>query len=87
MVVLDLRMPGVDGYEVCRRIKSKPETAHIAVIAMTAIHSPEAVARIIECGARMCLPKPLDIPALLEEVDSAVQQRDPAARTNRSVRR
>ena len=75
VVILDLRMPGLDGFEVCRRIKSKEDTAATAVIAMTAYFSPETKTRILECGARVCLAKQLDLEVLLREVAMAVQAR------------
>ena len=69
VVILDLRMPGMDGYEVCRLIRSQPQTKHADVIAITAFPSPESEGRILECGARLCLSKPLDIDRLLVEVN------------------
>jgi excisionase family DNA binding protein len=74
VVVLDLRMPGMDGYEVCRRIKARQGVKDPVIIAMTAHHSPGAEDHIRECGAVACLPKPLDIRLLLQEIDSAVHQ-------------
>lgn len=71
VVVLDLRMPGMDGQEVCRLIKSNENTRHIEVLAMTAHPSPENERKMLECGARVCLPKPLDMEALLGEIEKA----------------
>ncbi len=68
VVILDLRMPGMDGYEVCRLIKTQESTRQTDVLAMTAYPSPENVQRIIDCGARVCLTKPLNMEALLIEV-------------------
>ena len=59
IVFLDLRLPGVDGFEVCRRIKSAPEHAKTRVIAMTGYYDGEAANRVIALGAAMCLRKPL----------------------------
>ena len=75
VVVLDLRMPGMDGFEVCRRIKSRKETEDIAVIAITAASSGDVEARILEAGARVCLSKPLELDALLAEIDAAMATR------------
>ena len=58
VVFLDLRLPGVDGFEVCRRIKSNPEHASIKVIAMTGYYEGEVAERVLELGALMCLQKP-----------------------------
>jgi len=72
VVLLDLRMPGIDGYEVCRLIKSQESTKHVEVLAMTAYPSAEGERRILECGARVCLSKPLDIDLLLQEVEKSL---------------
>jgi len=72
VVVLDLRMPGVDGFEVCRRIKSQQATRHATVIAVTAFPSDESRRRIFDCGAKACLAKPLDLDALVGAVEAAV---------------
>lgn len=75
-VILDLRMPGMDGYEVCRRIKSRQETEKTEVIAITAYYSAETERKMLECGARVCLAKPLDMDILLAELDAAMQACD-----------
>lgn len=58
VIFLDLRLPGLDGFEVCRRIKSSPETAHVYVIAMTGYYEGDVANRVIELGATMLLQKP-----------------------------
>ena len=68
VVILDLRMPGMDGYEVCRMIKGQDATKHAQVIAVTAFPSPESEERIRACGARVCFAKPLDMDLLLAEI-------------------
>ncbi|MCK4625100.1 MAG: response regulator [Phycisphaerae bacterium] len=73
VVILDLRMPGMDGFEVCRMIKSQEATKHAEVIAITAYSSDENNRRILDCGAKMCLSKPLDLAKLVKEVESAVK--------------
>ena len=72
VVILDLRMPGMDGYEVCQLIKSQDSTKQAEVLAMTAYPSPENEQRILGCGARVCLSKPLDIAGLIEEVKASL---------------
>ncbi len=79
-MILDLKMPGLDGYEVCRWIKSSPERMHTGVIAITAYPSPEAEKHIIECGARICLSKPLNMALLLQEVDTIIAERKRSVR-------
>ena len=72
VVLLDLRMPGMDGFEVCRLIKSNEATAHATVIAMTAYPTDEARLRILECGAAMVLTKPLDMAVLMGHIEAAL---------------
>ncbi len=59
VVVLDLYMPGMDGFEVCRRIKADARTAMTKVVAVTAHPSAQAERAIGEAGAEGYLPKPL----------------------------
>ncbi len=72
VVILDLRMPGMDGYEVCRMIKSRDDTKHAEVLAVTAYPSPENEEQILKCGARVCLSKPLDVNKLLAEIEASL---------------
>lgn len=60
VVLLDLRMPYVDGFSVCRDIKSGQMTKNIRVIAMSGFYSKENVKHIIEAGAEICLKKPFE---------------------------
>jgi excisionase family DNA binding protein len=74
VVILDLRMPGLDGHEVCRRIKGKDNPNGTAIIAITAYPSPKTERAILECGARVCLSKPLDSDTLMGEVEEALRK-------------
>ena len=69
VVLLDLRMPGMDGFQVCRTIKADPETSNTVVIAMTGYYTPETEARILECGAMRCIAKPIEPSALGTQID------------------
>lgn len=60
-VLLDLMMPGVNGFEVCRLIKQDIETRFIRVIAMSGYCTEENRKEIIEAGAETCLAKPFAI--------------------------
>ncbi len=73
VLLLDLMMPGIDGFEVCRRLRARPTLNHIRIIAMTGFPSSENVERILEAGADACLPKPLDSERLLLELGMASQ--------------
>ena len=69
LLVLDLIMPGMDGFEVCKRIKKNPRTSHIKVLAITGYDDEENRARIMKAGADGYLPKPIERESLLEEVE------------------
>ena len=60
VVLLDVMMPGMDGVDVCRRIKASPQTAHIRVVGMTGFHTPEVTSRMLAAGAQALLKKPFD---------------------------
>jgi adenylate cyclase len=72
VVVLDILMPGMDGYEVCRRIRQDPETAFLPVIMITASGEEEKT-RAIEAGADDFINKPFDQAELLARVRSLVR--------------
>lgn len=77
VVLLDLMMDGLDGFQVCRQIKSDPATRHIRVIAITGYPSPENIERILAAGAEICLPKPLDEEKLLALLEPPRRERQP----------
>ena len=58
-VLLDLMMPGMDGFSVCQRMKDDSVTSNIRVIAMTGYTDLENVQRIMQAGAEQCLKKPI----------------------------
>jgi two-component system cell cycle response regulator len=60
VVLLDVMMPGMDGYEVCRRLKAQPSTAHIPVVMVTALTDQVERVRGLEAGADDFLSKPVD---------------------------
>jgi len=59
-VLLDLMMPGIKGFDVCRKIKENPETCGTRVVVMTGYHTLENMMQAMEAGAEACLAKPLD---------------------------
>lgn len=86
VVLLDLRMPGLDGFQICRTIKADPDTSNTVVIAMTGFYSPETEARILECGAVRCLAKPIDPGMLSGMIDSVFDQPGGKSRRRRPAR-
>ena len=73
IVLLDVMMPGMDGFEVCRRIKADPLTAHIPVVMVTALTDASDRIKGLEAGADDFLSKPLNDIALMARVRSLVR--------------
>jgi len=65
LVLLDVMMPEMDGYEVCRRLKADPRTARVPVLFLTAMSQPEDEARGFEVGAADFIQKPIS-PAIVQ---------------------
>ena len=73
IILLDVMMPGMDGFEVCRRLKAAPETEHIPVIMVTALDQPKDRVQGLEAGADDFLTKPVNDVALFARVKSLVR--------------
>jgi excisionase family DNA binding protein len=73
VVLLDLRMPGLDGFEVCKKIKANAATADAVVIGITGYYSPEYDRRFSRCGGWRLLAKPLDVVHLKRAITEAFQ--------------
>lgn len=70
IVLLDVMMPDMDGFEVCRRLKANPSTHHIPVVMVTALDSPSDRVRGLDAGADDFLTKPVSDVALIARVRS-----------------
>ena len=73
LVLLDVMMPGMDGFEVCSTIKQNPKLAHIPVVMVTALTDSEDKVRGLESGADDFLSKPINDTALMARVRSLVR--------------
>lgn len=77
VIVLDLSLPGLDGWEVSRRLKSQPETASIPLLALTAFARREEEARARGAGCDAFLTKPCLPQALADEIGRLLTSREP----------
>lgn len=75
-IILDIMMPKMDGYEVCRRLKADPETRGIPVVMLTASNDPQLNQKAFEAGAVACLTKPYRRGSLMNCVDMALASRE-----------
>ncbi|RMG97057.1 MAG: response regulator [Deltaproteobacteria bacterium] len=71
LIFLDLMMPGVDGFEVCRRLKQDPSTRNTEILAITGYYTEANTERILAAGAAACLRKPLDVQEVRAKVAEA----------------
>ncbi|WP_144153673.1 response regulator [Paraburkholderia sp. BCC1885] len=68
VVLLDLKMPRVDGFEVLRRLKEAPQTAPMPVIVLTTTDDPREIERCYELGCNVYITKPVEYDAFIEAV-------------------
>jgi len=72
VVLLDIRMPGIDGYEVARRIKENPQTREVKIIAMSAFFEQDGKEKISAMGVEACLDKPFETQELLNAIQAVL---------------
>jgi signal transduction histidine kinase/DNA-binding response OmpR family regulator len=82
LVLTDVLLPGIDGYEVCRRVKTDPRLRSIPIVLLTVLNDPLDILRGLECGADNFLTKPYDPAFLLSRVRSILA--NPARRAGRA---
>ncbi len=75
VIISDILMPDVDGYEFCKRIKKDERTSHIPVLLLTALHSKEHEIEGLSCGADDYVTKPFDITILQTKVENMLSVR------------
>lgn len=68
LIILDIMMPDINGYGVCKKIKSSPGTKNIKIIVLSAYLDEESYRQMKEYGADACFSKPLPLPELKEQV-------------------
>jgi len=82
VVLLDLMLPGMDGFEICRNAKADEATRSIPIIFLTAQPQPAAVAKAMALGAAGYIVKPFDPIKIIDQINEALQrvQAPPLAR-------
>jgi diguanylate cyclase (GGDEF)-like protein/PAS domain S-box-containing protein len=73
LILLDVRMPGIDGFEVCRRLKAAPATAHVPVIFLSAQHDTDDKVRGFALGGADFVAKPFQAEEILARTDAQVR--------------
>ena len=85
LVLLDIMMPKMSGFEVCRKIKESPDTRSIPVIMVTALNELGDIERAVECGTDDFLSKPVNKLELLTRVRSLLRVRHLKRELDRTV--
>lgn len=75
LILLDIMMPKMSGFEVCKQLKSNPETRDIPVVMVTALSETADIERATECGTDDYLTKPIERAALVNLVRAMLQTR------------
>lgn len=74
VIILDVMMPGLDGFQVCRTLKESPETSQIPIVFLTARAAPADVQRGLSLGADDYLSKPIDIYELADRLRKVIKE-------------
>ena len=83
VILLDVLMPGLDGYEVCRRLKDNRATAAIPVIFLTAFPDLTLNRLAFEAGGVACITKPFRVEALVAVIEAAITNAERRAKRKR----
>ncbi len=75
LILLDLRMPGIDGYALCKRIRETPDTKDIPVIILSGVSEVDAKVNTIELGADDFITKPFDVRELRARINRILKRK------------
>jgi len=78
LILLDIMMPMISGYEVCEQIKSNPQTQHIPIVCISSAHTPDARAQSLRAGAATLVTKPFMPSELIAQIRRHLPQSEPA---------
>ncbi len=85
LILLDIMMPKISGFEVCKQVRSNPETSEMAILMITALDQPADIDRAVEVGADDFLTKPINKTELLLRVKSALRSRQYKAKLDAAL--
>jgi CheY-like chemotaxis protein len=85
LILLDIMMPKISGFEVCKRLRADPETRDVAVLMITALNQPSDVDRAVEAGCDDFLSKPINKNDLLLRVRALLAARPKKSEVDRTL--
>ncbi len=74
MVIVDLALPGLDGWGLLSAVQKNRKTAQVPCVAVTAFHSPEVAVKAIEAGFLAYFPKPIEAMPFIRELERIVNE-------------
>lgn len=77
LILLDIKMPILNGWQVCERVKTDEKTKHVPIIMVTAFGHKEARQRSLDLGADEFIPKPFETPVILETIKKLLDRPRP----------
>ncbi|HLY28143.1 MAG TPA: response regulator [Aggregatilineales bacterium] len=75
LLLVDLALPGMDGWEFLKQIQANPATENIPAVVVSAYLTPTVAKKAIEAGFRACFPKPIDTTLLVRQLIDVVNER------------
>lgn len=72
LVLLDIKMPGLNGYEVAEKIRQIPKLDNAKIIAISAFFEEDGKQRLLKIGVNACLDKPFDAESLIKMIDDTI---------------
>src|SRR5204863_8403454 len=85
LLLLDIMMPKISGFEVCKRLKANPATQNIVVLMVTALDQPHDIDKAVEAGANDFLTKPMNKTELLLRIKAALKSRQHQAQLDQAL--
>jgi two-component system, OmpR family, alkaline phosphatase synthesis response regulator PhoP len=85
LILLDIMMPKISGFEVCKRIKASPATSDIVILMVTALDQPSDIDRAVDAGTNDFLTKPINKTELLVRVRAALKARQYKAQLDQAL--
>src|SRR5579863_8242884 len=85
LILLDIMMPKISGFEVCKRLKANPATQNIVVLMITALDQPHDIDKAVEAGTNDFLTKPINKAELLLRIHAALKSRQYKAQLDQAL--
>jgi two-component system alkaline phosphatase synthesis response regulator PhoP len=85
LILLDIMMPKISGFEVCKRLRAEPATEDIVILMITALDQPSDIDRAVEAGTNDFLTKPINKTELLLRVRSGLRSRQVKAQLDQTL--